>query len=124
MTEEHHTEEDHDETGEALVRPYLITRGRTPDQQTRLDRATQVLTVQPRPQTPRLELLPEHRAILDTCHRPVSVAELAATMQHPLGVVRVLCGDLLDHEAVVVRSPRAQVSRQILEQVYHGLCKL
>lgn len=114
----------YDEEAGPIVRPYLITRGRTPSQNTRLDRASQVVTVQPWPQTPRLELTPEHRTILDSCHRPVSLAELAATMSRPLGVVRVLCGDLLNHEAVVVRSPHTQVSRQILEQVYHGLCRL
>ena len=51
-------------------------------------------------------------------------AELAAAMEQPLGVVRVLCSDLLDHGAVVVRAPRAEVSREILEQVYRGLCRL
>ncbi|MHA6800303.1 DUF742 domain-containing protein [Bounagaea algeriensis] len=113
-----------DEEAGPIVRPYLITRGRTPGGTTQVDRASQVVTVQPWPQTPRLELTPEHRAILESCRKPAAVAELAAMMGRPLGVVRVLCGDLLEHEAVVVRSPRTQVSRQILEQVYHGLCRL
>jgi len=113
-----------DEAG-PMVRPYTITRGRTPGQhKQRLDTATQVVTVAPRPETPRLELTPEHRAILEACQRPVSLAELAVALGQPMGVVRVLCGDLLDHGAVFVRTPRTEVSREILEQVYRGLCKL
>jgi hypothetical protein len=112
-----------DEAG-PIVRPYTITRGRTPSRKTRLDTASQVLTVEPRPETPRLELTPEHRWILDACMRPVSLAELAVLMTQPLGVVRVLCNDLLDHGAVFVRSPRTEVSREILEQVYRGLSRL
>jgi hypothetical protein len=114
----------YDEEAGPIVRPYTITRGRTPSKHARLDQATQVVTVEPRPDTPRLELTPEHRMILDACHRPTSIAELAAMMAQPSGVVRVLCGDLLDHGAVIVRSPRSEVSREILEQVYRGLCRL
>ncbi|MEV0088424.1 DUF742 domain-containing protein [Saccharopolyspora sp. NPDC003752] len=112
-----------DEAG-PIVRPYTITRGRTPGKHTRLDTATQVITAEPRPEAPRLELAPEHRLILDACMRPVSLAELSVMLTQPLGVVRVLCGDLLDHGAVFVRSPRTEVSRDILEQVYRGLCRL
>ncbi|GAA0503498.1 hypothetical protein GCM10011581_26380 [Saccharopolyspora subtropica] len=112
-----------DEAG-PIVRPYTITRGRTPGKHSRLDTAAQVVTVEPRPETPRLELTPEHRMILDACMRPVSLAELAVILTQPLGVVRVLCSDLLDHGAVFVRSPRTEVSREILEQVYRGLCRL
>lgn len=113
-----------DEAG-PMVRPYTITRGRTPGKhKQRLDTATQVVTVEPRPETPRLELTPEHRAIIGACHRPVSLAELSAALEQPMGVVRVLCGDLLDHGAVLVRTPRSEVSRDILEQVYRGVCRL
>ncbi|MBE9375954.1 DUF742 domain-containing protein [Saccharopolyspora sp. HNM0983] len=114
----------YDEEAGPIVRPYTITRGRTPAESTRIDQAAQVVTVEQRPETPRLELTPEHRFILDTCRRPVSVAELAVKLAQPLGVVRVLCSDLLDHGAVFVRTPRAEVSRDILEQVYRGLCRL
>jgi hypothetical protein len=112
-----------DEAG-PIVRPYTITRGRTPGQHTRIDTAAQVLTAEPRPETPRLEMTPEHRKILDACRRPVSPAELAVLLGQPMGVVRVLISDLLDHGAVIVRSPRAEVSREILEQVYRGLSRL
>ncbi|KEI45007.1 DUF742 domain-containing protein [Saccharopolyspora rectivirgula] len=114
----------YDEEAGPIVRPYTITRGRTPSNRTRLDQATQVVTVEPRPETPRLELTPEHKRILDTCYRPVSIAELSAMMAQPSGVIRVLCGDLLEHGAIFVRSPRREVSRDILEQVYRGLCRL
>ncbi|PKW18826.1 DUF742 domain-containing protein [Saccharopolyspora spinosa] len=112
-----------DEAG-PIVRPYTITRGRTTGRHARIDTASQIMTVEPQLETPRLELTPEYRWILDACVRPVSLAELAVLMQQPLGVVRVLCSDLLDHGAILVRSPRTEVSREILEQVYRGLCRL
>lgn len=114
----------YDEEAGPIVRPYTITGGRTPEHSARLDQAAQVATVEQRPEAPGLELTPEHRRILDACRAPVSVAELSVELAQPLGVVRVLCSDLLDHGAVVVRMPRAEVSRDILEQVYRGLCKL
>lgn len=114
----------YDEEAGPIVRPYTITGGRTPGENTRLDQAAQIITVEQQPDAPRLELTPEHRFILDTCRNPVSVAELAVKLAQPLGVVRVLCSDLRDHGAVIVRTPRAEVSRDILEQVYRGLCRL
>jgi hypothetical protein len=37
---------------------------------------------------------PTHRAVVDLCEQPTSVAELAALLTLPLGVVRVLVDDL------------------------------
>lgn len=99
------SEEDgwYDEAAGPLVRPYTITRGRTPADAERLDLATQVRTM-------RLErepagLGPEHLAILRLCRQPVSIAEVAAYVKVPLGVVRVLCGDLCQRGLVITRSP-------------------
>ncbi|GAA4879848.1 MULTISPECIES: DUF742 domain-containing protein [Saccharopolyspora] len=114
----------YDDDAGTLVRPYTITGGRIPSKHSRLDRATQVVTVQPRPPAPRLELTPEHRTILDVCRRPASVAELGARLAQPLGVVRVLCSDLLDHGVVHVHSPTATVSHDVLKKVLDGLCRL
>lgn len=114
----------YDEEAGPIVRPYTITRGRTSGRHAQLDSAAQVVSAGTRLDAAGAELTPEHRLILDVCRRPVSLAELAAAMEQPLGVVRVLCSDLLDHGAVIVRAPRAEVSREILEQVYRGLCRL
>lgn len=92
-----------------LVRPYAMTGGRT----------------QPGPSGVRFDLIalvtldagapgaaddaalgPEHRALLDLCRTETqSVAELAAGADLPVGVVRVLLGDLLEYGCVTVSRP-------------------
>ncbi len=78
----------------ARVRPYVLTSGRT-----RPDGYLGVETlVSARPATPRRPRQPmpdvAHRAMVELCARPRSVAEVAALMEVPLGVARVLIGDL------------------------------
>jgi len=48
---------------------------------------------------------PEHRAILAHASTPVSLAELASRVDLPLGVVRVLLGDLVELEAIAIQEP-------------------
>ena len=55
---------------------------------------------------------------------PLSVAEVAAELDLPLGVVRVLIGDLLDAELVRVSRPVPPAElpdEQVLREVIHGL---
>ncbi|MDT8913257.1 DUF742 domain-containing protein [Amycolatopsis sp. PS_44_ISF1] len=93
----------YDEAAGPLVRPYTITSGRTPADAARLDLATQVMTL--RTEQEPAGLGPEHLAIVQLCRRPVSVAEIAVYVKVPLGVVRVLCGDLIERGLVITRSP-------------------
>jgi hypothetical protein len=67
---------------------------------------------------------PERRRILDLCRIPVSVAEIAAIIGLPLGVVRVLLDDLLceDLIEVMTTAPRGVVTDQgLLRKVLEGL---
>lgn len=74
---------------------------------------------------------PEHTVLLDTCrrtpHTPLSVAELAVTTGRPVGVVRVLLGDLRRRGHLCVRGPAASAppSRAsvvgILSEVIDGI---
>jgi hypothetical protein len=50
---------------------------------------------------------PEHRAILAHATVPISVAELASQVDLPLGVVRVLIGDLVELDAIAIQEPVA-----------------
>jgi hypothetical protein len=50
---------------------------------------------------------PEHRAILARAAAPISLAELASEVDLPLGVVRVLLGDLVELEAIEIQEPAA-----------------
>jgi hypothetical protein len=51
------------------------------------------------------KLGPEHRRLLESCRVPVAVADLAADLDLPLGVVRILIADLREQGLVSVRQP-------------------
>lgn len=119
---ERHSEFWTDEAAGPLVRPYTMTGGRTRPSSADFDLVAYVMTVEQAP--PDVDLHPEHLAALDACQRPLSVAELAAQLDLPLGVVRVLLGDLLDRGLVMVREPAKDLNlpdERILEAVMHGL---
>src|SRR5436190_679830 len=82
------SEEDgwYDEAAGPLVRPYTITSGRTPADSERLDLSTQVMTSLRAEQEPT-GLGPEHLAIVRLCRQSMSIAEIAAYVKIPLGVV-------------------------------------
>ncbi|MFJ9693625.1 DUF742 domain-containing protein [Kitasatospora sp. NPDC101183] len=110
------------------VRPYVITGGRS--RPTRTDLAVESL-VTALPQPPVLPehvlLNREHRRIVALCHSLLSVAEVAAHLGLPLGVVKVLVGDLWDLGAVQVLPPVPQAERlptTLLEEVLVGLRQL
>ncbi|MFP3986427.1 DUF742 domain-containing protein [Streptomyces sp. E11-3] len=111
-----------------LVRPYAMTGGRTSAGPT----ATHFdLIALVRLDTAALDaahdtsLGPEHRALIDLCRGETqSVAELAAGADLPVGVVRVLLGDLLELGCVKVSRPvpPAQLpDERILREVINGL---
>ncbi|MEV6995748.1 DUF742 domain-containing protein [Streptomyces sp. NPDC093228] len=67
---------------------------------------------------------PEHLTILGLCRTPRSVAEVISNMNLPMGVVRVLLGDLLDLAAIQVGGPAdsgTQPSLQLIKEVLDGL---
>ena len=69
----------------------------------------------------------EHRTIALACRETLSVAELAARVDLPLGVARVLVGDLADQGVVTVhRAPSHAGGPDValLEQVLQGLQRL
>jgi hypothetical protein len=105
-----------------VVRPYALTGGRTVPVRDELDLVALVGAT--RPDGERLEWLsPEQYAIVAACQRPCSVAEVAALVDLPLGVVRVLLGDLLDRDVVTVRGapPVVEPSQGLLDKVIEGL---
>ncbi|MFE3636530.1 DUF742 domain-containing protein [Streptomyces cellostaticus] len=116
--------------GEAgpLVRPYAMTGGRTQPGPSGVSfDLIALVTLDPAaPATDDDTLLgPEHRALVDLCRLETqSVAELAAGADLPVGVVRVLLGDLLELGRVTVRRPvpPAQLpDERLLREVIEGL---
>jgi hypothetical protein len=110
-----------------LVRPYAMTGGRTRPGPTgvRFDLIALVTRVPGAPGLDDTGLGPEHRTLIDLCRTETqSVAELAADADLPVGVVRVLLGDLLEFGAVTVDRPvpPAQLpDERILREVIDGL---
>ncbi|WP_151475331.1 DUF742 domain-containing protein [Streptomyces albicerus] len=111
-----------------LVRPYAMTGGRTKPGPTgvRFDLIALVTLDTGAPDVDEdTSLGPEHRALIELCRiETQSVAELAADADLPVGVVRVLLGDLLELGCVTVSRPvpPAQLpDERILREVIEGL---
>lgn len=116
-----------DEDAGPIVRPYALTGGRTRDELGgRLDLVDLIETTDEEP-TRKMDLGPEHLRIRRITAEPLSVAEVAADLDLPLDVVRVLLGDLLRYGLVRRRKP-ASVSRlmdaRLLKEVIDGLSAL
>ncbi|MFI6089975.1 DUF742 domain-containing protein [Streptomyces sp. NPDC051218] len=116
-----------DDDAGPVVRPYAMTRGRTSSPaQHRLDLIA-VVIAEARAGDPEADrtLSPEHVDIVGLCRdSPQSVAELAAELDLPIGVIRVLIGDLVDDELVHVTRPVPPAElpdESILRDVINGL---
>jgi hypothetical protein len=109
------------------VRPYALTRGRTRAGRGALPLEALVRGVAGA--TDRAST-PERRRIIELSTASIlSVAELSAHLSLPLGVIRVLVGDLADEGLVVVHtgSPSAApaaTNLKVLESVLNGISAL
>lgn len=106
------------------IRPYALTGGRT--------RARQHLLVETLISVPRYDpglsasLMPESRALYERSRGGVSIAELSAGLDMPLGVVRVLVSDLAAQGAVFVHATghASSYDQRMLGRILDGLKQL
>lgn len=115
------------------VRPYAMTRGRTGHGPI-LSVETLVTTLDCEPGEPAEPGgsgepgdMPEVRAIIALCRGVRSVAEVSALLDLPLGVVRVLIGDLAAQGRISVYQTAGDAGgpdRALLERLLGGLRKL
>jgi len=130
-----------DEEAGPLVRPYTLTRGRTKAVRDEdLTLITLVTTVDP-PDDPAAGSSPpvrrtardvrgrqpEHQRILALCQEPQAVAEIAALIDLPVSITKVLVDDLLRDGLVTVRAPLALARTPdlaLLKKVRDGLLRL
>ena len=104
------------------VRPYAMTGGRTRPTHDDLEIEALVSTTSVGQPTPKLTV--EQRAIAVLCHDLLSIAEVAAKLHLPLGVIRVLVGDMAAERLVIVYRPAQagdRPDRALLERVLYGL---
>ncbi|TDD35169.1 DUF742 domain-containing protein [Actinomadura sp. KC06] len=85
-----------------IVRPYAVTRGRTRPNGEPLDIVAILVATGRRPADPG-RLSRHQRRLLALCRRPHALADLASDLDLPLGVIRVLVGDLIDSGLVDVQ---------------------
>jgi hypothetical protein len=111
----------YEDPASSFVRPYVFTGGRTRSQ-FELSLETLVSAVPGR----ATRLGGEHAAVVELCREPRSVAEVAALLAVPLGVARVLVGDLAGagdvavHRSVGTGGP----DLALMERVLGGLRRL
>jgi hypothetical protein len=112
-----------------VVRPYALTGGRTdPAGGAVLDLISVVVAAGPPPAAAASRRLnPEHRKLIGLCQEPMTVADAAADMALPLGVVRVLLADLIQQKLITLqprRTARPQTNPDLLREVLNGLRSL
>ena len=110
------------DAGDGLrVRPYAITGGRT--------RATTEVPIEaivyrtPKGESSLNALSLERGQIIRLLASPQSAAEISARLRLPLGVARVVLGDLVDegYVALNTRSATGRPDLRLLERVLDGL---
>ena len=90
---------------ERVVPVYAFTRGRTRAVGRELPLEA-VVTATGQSVTSGASLQMESRAIVELCARPKSLAEIGAALRVPVGVARVLVGDLANGGYLEVHLPR------------------
>lgn len=108
-----------------LVRPYAMTRGRARPAKDDLDLLSMVRAARPASAASGVSL--EHERVVELCQRALSVAELAAKLEVPLVVAKVLVSDLVASADIVVRAPGSPVGSpdtHTLQAVLDGIRRL
>jgi hypothetical protein len=107
-----------------VVRPYTLTRGRTRAAGEAFDLVSTVTTTSAQVADPGA-LAPEHVSVLQLARRPTTVVDIASDVDLPLGVVRILLGDLRELGLIAIRAPVPAQPRRVdthtLREVLHGL---
>ncbi len=100
-----------------LIRPYMVTRGRTAASHL----SVEMLVVAKRQDAG--DLADEARRIFNACPKPVAIAELAARIDLPLGITRVLVADLVDSNYLKTFDTAASDDADIVRRILHALEK-
>lgn len=110
----------------AIVRPYSWTKGRT---KSTVDlRIEALVTTSERGDDINGLSQTEHRSVAELCREPRSVAEIATGLCVPLGVAKVLVGDMAELGLVIVHKTATGGANKahllLMERVLSGLRRL
>jgi hypothetical protein len=110
-----------------VVRPYALTGGRTQPVSGAVLDLIAVVVAASRAGVDDLGFSPEHRRLVGLCRSPATVADVASAISLPVGVVRVLLGDLIQQGRISVMTQQptgGQPSSDLVKEVLHGLRSL
>lgn len=115
--EEHDLDEEADAS--PVVRPYFITKGRT---RATVDFPIETLIVtsaEGEKASSRLGFEQAH--VIEVCRAARSVAEIASLVAIPLGVARVILGDLAEEGLIKVYEPGSRDDTALLRRLIDGI---
>lgn len=114
-----------DQDAGPVVRPYALTGGLTRPSGQRFDLLDMVRAVRRAAQDPP-QLSPEQSELLQRCHIPAPLVDLAADLDLPVGVIRILVSDLRERGLVAIHraQPAGFDDLKILKEVADGLRRL
>jgi hypothetical protein len=104
-----------------IVRPFIVTGGRTRPTDERLRVETLIMAA---PAALSAPLGFERRHIVEICQRPLSIAEIANSLGVPIGVARVVIADLIAERHVTVQDHpglNEYPSLSLLERIRDGV---
>ncbi|MGO4649379.1 DUF742 domain-containing protein [Nocardia sp. 2YAB30] len=100
-----------------LVRAYVRTGGRS-----RPTRELDLVTLAVAAKDPAPGASPDARRVLTLCRSALSIAEIAAYLDLPPSVVKIIVADLLDSDHMVIPTPAENLPEiALLEEVLNGL---
>jgi len=102
------------EDEDPVVRPFMLTGGRTRPLRDGLRIETQLHATAGALAAP---LRFESRRIIELCQAPRSVADLSAALRAPLAVVRILVADLVGEGLLRIDEPLTDVTPELIERI-------
>ncbi|MDP9792082.1 hypothetical protein J2S43_000594 [Catenuloplanes nepalensis] len=110
----HRADNGSSEAEDPVVRPFLVTGGRTRPLADNI-RIETLFFAQPAALSAPLRF--EAERIVQLCQAPMSLADLAAALRTPLGVTRVLVGDLIAEKYIQVSEQTNELSIELIERI-------
>ena len=114
-----------DQDAGPVVRPYALTGGLTRPSGQRFDLLDLVRAVR-RPAGDLPQLSPEQAELLQRCQMPTTLVDLAADLDLPAGVIRILVSDLRERGLITIHRPQPAgfSDLKILQEVVNGLRRI